>query len=117
MAFVGRPSDKTAASRSSIMAKPEPFQYPIGRMRMDASIGPGSLVNTPLLSNPAGKGMVLPFKRVVCSLPYEYCDIAMSRTTFPFSRGTAMTKGLLPSRVSFPPHAGMHDSVLVQLIA
>ena len=43
--------------------------------------------------------------------------MAMSRTMCPFLRGTAITKGLLPRRVFFPPQEGMHDSVLVQPIA
>ena len=40
--------------------------------------------------------------------------MAMSSTTCPSSLGMPMINGLLPMELDFPPHAGMHDSVLVQ---
>ena len=43
--------------------------------------------------------------------------MAISKTICPFFRGTAITKGLFPRRGFLPPHEGMQDSVLVQLIA
>ncbi len=43
--------------------------------------------------------------------------IAMSKTTCPSLRGTAITSGLLPRRGSSPPHGGILAIVLVTQIA
>jgi len=42
--------------------------------------------------------------------------MAISRTTWLFARGTAMIKGLLPTRGSLAPHGGRFAIVLVQQI-
>ena len=54
MPEVESPPDNSAAIRSSIIEKPDPFQYPIGNILRDSSIDTGSSVRFPLLSKPPG---------------------------------------------------------------
>src|SRR5579872_1230896 len=107
----------TVANKSSTNDNPEPFQKPIGKGRHDSMIAPGSVVKLPSLSYPPGNGNCSFFDLYRLSLPNEYWDMAISKTTWPSFRGTAITRGLFPNLGSIPPQGGILAMVLVKLMA
>src|SRR5207302_3852997 len=106
--------ERMLAIMSSISANPEPFQYPIGNALCERSISAGSCVSSPARVKPPGTGSISPFNRYDSIAPYENCDMAISSTTCPSFRGTAMITGLLPSRGSLAPQGGRFGMVFVQ---
>src|SRR4051812_49212199 len=108
-----RPPLKTETNTSSTNDSPEPFQKPTGTVLFVLRILAGSVVNLPSSSYPPATGSSCSFNWYCCNFPYEYCDIAMSKTICPSFLGTAITNGLFPSRASHPPHGGIFAIVLV----
>src|SRR5699024_1488532 len=92
----------------------EPFQKPVGTAFPEANTFLGSFVQFPSPSQPPANGSSSSLRRQVFILPSENCEVAISSTTCPFSRGSAITTGLFPILFALPPHGGIFAFVLVR---
>ncbi len=107
------PPERRPESRSIIRARPKPLAPPIGSsMPLMASFG--SVVTVPAASVAQSPGMLSPEAAARRILPMAAWLVAMSKLRgLPEAVGSAMATGLLPTRRSAPPGAGISGRVLL----